>query len=137
MNAFRNRRASLERTVLSVLVLTVPGCNSDFVKHYFGRGIDGPTFLVMYAAVFAVTFVAAIALRGIVSSSWIVTFTAVVLFLGCGVTRYVVGSQFGMRRFGILIGMMVVGTVVLLLTGRWSRPSSDASPPETVNNDDR
>jgi hypothetical protein len=96
--------------------------------------MNGPDFLVVYAAWFALTFGAVFLIRLMYvddASAAVNDFRDIfisgigaVFFLGLGMARFVVGSAHGMRQWDHLYLMMLAGGVCFLLRAHLLSPYS-------------
>jgi hypothetical protein len=75
----------------------------------------GPDFLVLYAVWFALTFGTVLILRAKGHDDALTNAGGWLLFLGLGVARIIVGSQHGLHKWGYLIAMMGIGSIIFAL----------------------
>ncbi len=70
---------------------------------WFGMGLNGPAFLILYLTVFGVTFTGQQMIRhSFDMDSWAVTVTAFLAFEAIGLHRWWIPYQQGMEQFGLL-----------------------------------
>src|SRR5580692_5947155 len=81
----------------------------------FLHTMDGPDFLFVYAGWFVVSFVAVLVFRWSGRDSAATTLIGFLCYESLGVVRIIVGSAYGMHRWGFLIAMMIVGGLVFFL----------------------
>lgn len=84
------------------------------MMEYLGT-MAGPDFLVLFAVWFVFTYGGVLVCR---SAGWdtpMVTIVGLALFEGLGALRFIAGTQHGLQRWGILIGMMILGGFIFTL----------------------
>jgi hypothetical protein len=74
-----------------------------------GRGLDGPSYLVVFACIWALLTLVHIGLRRLWRDNFIVSGTAAVVLAGVALSRYSWGVDQGMRRWGFLLIMTFIG----------------------------
>lgn len=85
---------------------------------WFSLTLKGPSFLLLYGAVFVITWLATLLIRRTRGDAWSVSFLACLFFLGIGLARFVLGLQAGMHKFGFLWVMMGVGSFLLFVRAK-------------------
>ncbi len=75
----------------------------------------GPGFLVYYSVFFLFLWAAVIFIRNYLDDHPHVTLIGLAIFEGIGIIRYFDASAVGMKNFGMLLMMMVIGGLLLFL----------------------
>lgn len=84
----------------------------------FLHTMRGPDFLGLFLVWFLVTFLTLVALRRVGYDDIRVTCTCLACFEGLGLARIVVGSFYGLERWGFLIAMMGVGACFFFIRAK-------------------
>jgi uncharacterized membrane protein YgcG len=83
--------------------------------------MKGPEFLVLFFVWFLLLFGAVLLLRRWGFDTPVTTLTGFVLFEALGVARYLIGSASGMRKWEIMVFMMILGGIAFFTRGSSSR----------------
>ncbi len=100
---------------------------SAFAIGIVGRSFSGPEFITYYAAAFVVALIATTAIRWNGNDSMIVSVYGFLLHEGIAVTRLFTSQSPEPRKYGFLIGLMLVGGIAFFVRAQTSGTGSGGS----------
>jgi len=97
----------------AVLFVCIVGGVSAYVEK-----LKGPDFLVTYGIVFASLFVGSTIVRHAWQDLWAISIWAFLVFESIGAVRILFAYPPGVRKFGFMIGMMVLGGILFFVRAK-------------------
>src|SRR5258706_170088 len=92
----------------------------------FLHTMKGPEFLALCFVWFVLTFATVLILRWRGFDTPVTTFIGLFCFELLGIVRMIVGSAYGMHKWGFLIAMMIVGGIIFFLRAEHFDNSGDS-----------